>query len=75
MMIAVAAVFAVTARASEDAKKVDAELLEFLGSIDAEEEGLQEYLEQKPVRPVADKPPQKKTPAPRKPEPELVKKK
>jgi hypothetical protein len=75
MMIAVAVVFAGTACATEDAKKVDAELLEFLGSIDAEEEGLQEYLEQKPVRPVPDKPPQKTAPAPRKPDPEQVKQK
>ena len=54
---------------------MDAELLEFLGSIDAEEEGWQEYLEQKPVRPVEKKPPQKPAPAPRKPDPKQVKEK
>ncbi|MEO8316097.1 MAG: hypothetical protein ABI645_15045 [Pseudomonadota bacterium] len=59
----------------ESAKKVDAELLEFLGSIDTEEEGWQEYLEQKPVRPVEKKPSQKSVPAPRKPDPKQAKEK
>jgi hypothetical protein len=40
---------------------VDAELLEFLGSIDSEDEGWQEYLEHKPVKP-ADKPAAKQPP-------------
>lgn len=64
-----------TAQAAESAKKVDAELLEFLGSIDAEEEGWQEYLEQKPVKPVEKKPQQKPVPAPRKPDPKQAEKK
>jgi hypothetical protein len=63
------------AQAAQSAKQVDAELLEFLGSIDAEEEGWQEYLEQKPVRPVEKKPPQKPAPEPRKPDPKQVKEK
>jgi hypothetical protein len=63
------------AQAAESSKKVDAELLEFLGSIDAEEEGWQEFLEQKPVRPVEKKPPQKPVPAPRKPDPKQAKEK
>lgn len=62
------------AQAAESAQQVDAELLEFLGSIDAEEEGWQEYLEQKPVKPVQ-KAPQEKAPAPRKPDPKQAKSK
>ena len=69
----VATMFAGVAHATEDAKKVDAELLEFLGSIDAEDEGWQEYLEQKPVKPEAKKPPPKTVPAPRTPDPKQVK--
>jgi hypothetical protein len=67
----VAALFAATTQAAQSAQQVDAELLEFLGSIDAEEEGWQEYLEQKPVKPVQ-KPPEK-SPAPRKPDPKQAK--
>ncbi|MEO6078489.1 MAG: hypothetical protein ABIQ86_01740 [Steroidobacteraceae bacterium] len=62
------------AQVAEGDKKVDVELLEFLGSIDAEEEGWQDYLEQKPVKPVA-KAPEKPAPAPRKPAPKQVKEK
>jgi hypothetical protein len=58
--------------AAEGAKQVDAELLEFLGSIDVEEEGWQEYLEQKPVKP-AEKAQQKPAPPAAKPEPKQVK--
>lgn len=61
------------AQAAESPKKVDAELLEFLGSIDVEEEGWQDYLEQKPVKPAEKKPPQKAAAAPAKPEPKQVK--
>jgi hypothetical protein len=59
--------------AAESAKKVDAELLEFLGSIDAEEDGWVEYLEQKPVKPAEKKAPQKPAPAESKPDPKQVK--
>jgi alpha-ketoglutarate-dependent taurine dioxygenase len=75
LVIAAATLVAGAARAAENAKQVDAELLEFLGSIDAEEEGWQEYLEQKPVKPVEKKPPQKPAPAPRKPDPKQAKEK
>jgi hypothetical protein len=64
---------AAQAAESERAKQVDAELLEFLGSIDVEEEGWQEYLEQKPVKPVEKKAPQKPAPEPRKPDPKQAK--
>lgn len=53
-------------------KEVDAELLEFLGSLDVEESGWQEYLEQKPVKaPV--KQPVKAAPPGRATEPKQVK--
>jgi hypothetical protein len=65
---------AVDAAAAESSPKVDAELLEFLGSIDVEEEGWQEYLEQKPVKPVA-KAPEKTAPAAAKPDTRQVKEK
>jgi hypothetical protein len=73
--LAMASLLAGASQAAESSKKVDAELLEFLGSIDAEEEGWQEYLEQKPVKPVEKKPPQKPVPAPRKPDPKQAKEK
>jgi hypothetical protein len=72
LTVAAAFLFSGAAQAAENAKQVDAELLEFLGSIDAEEEGWQEYLEQKPVRPVEKKPPQKPARTPRKPDPKQV---
>jgi hypothetical protein len=75
LAFAVATLFAGPSQAAESGSKVDAELLEFLGSIDAEEEGLQDYLEHKPVKPVEKKPPQKPAPAPRKPDPKQVKEK
>lgn len=75
LAIASACLLAGAAHVAENPKKVDAELLEFLGSIDAEEEGWQEYLEQKPVRPVEKKPPQKSAPEPRKPDPKQAKQK
>jgi hypothetical protein len=65
----VAVLVADASQAAESSRKVDTEPLEFLGSIDAEEEGWQEYLEQKPVKPVEKKPQQKPAPAPRKPDP------
>jgi hypothetical protein len=52
---------------------VDAELLEFLGSIDSDDESWQEYLEHKPVRPAqkqADKPPAKQEAGKPQPKPE-----
>jgi hypothetical protein len=75
LLLAIALAVSGASLAAQNAKKVDAELLEFLGSIDAEEEGWQEYLEQKPVKPVEKKPPQKPAPAPRKPDPKQVKEK
>ena len=53
-------------------KEVDAELLEFLGSLDVEESGWQEYLEQKPVKAPA-KPPQTPPPPKRAADPKQVK--
>jgi len=73
LLVAVASL-AVAGVQAADAKKVDVELLEFLGSIDAEEQGLQEYLEQKPVKPV-EKPRQKPARAAVQPVPAPVKKK
>jgi hypothetical protein len=75
LALAAAAALAGAVQAAENVKKVDAELLEFLGSIDAEEEGWQEYLEHKPVRPVEKTPPQKPAPTPRKPDADRVKQK
>ncbi len=73
-LLAVAmAALVVQSQAADSAKKVDAELLEFLGSIDVEEEGWQEYLEQKPVKP-AEKVQAKPVPAAGKPDPKQVKK-
>jgi len=62
MLAALAGLALNTARAAAPPPKaVDAELLEFLGSLDVEESGWQEYLEQKPVKaPV--KQPQKSPP-------------
>ena len=73
--LAVAVLFTGLLQAAESSRKVDAELLEFLGSIDAEEEGWQEYLEHKPVKPVEKKPQQKPAPAPREPDPKQAKQK
>jgi hypothetical protein len=76
---ALTSLFATAAHAAapvQDSKpaQVDAELLEFLGSIDTEEEGWQEYLEQKPVKPVAAKAsPGKPAPPADKPDPKQVK--
>ena len=75
LAFAVATLFAGAAHAADSSKKVDVELLEFLGSIDAEEEGWQEYLEHKPVKPVEKNPPQKPALAPRKPDPKQAKEK
>lgn len=64
------------AKASPPAAAVDAELLEFLGSLDVEEEGWQQYLEERPIRSAAAKP-APDTPPPRaaesKPAPRQVK--
>jgi len=45
------------AHAAQPAPKVDAELLEFLGSIDGDEEGWQDFLEQMPVKRARPTPP------------------
>jgi hypothetical protein len=52
------------------AEPVDVELLEFLGSLDTEEEEWREYLESRPVKDAAGKPEQKAPakPAPKQPE-------
>lgn len=72
-LAAVLIILAMDAKAADSAGKVDAELLEFLGSIDAEETGWQEYLEKKPVK-VVEKTAQKKpAPARKEPEPKEVK--
>jgi hypothetical protein len=51
---------------------VDVELLEFLGSLDTEEEEWREYLEERPVKAAAGKPVEQKAP-PRQPDPKQVK--
>lgn len=51
------------AMGAEPPPPVDAELLEFLGSIDIEDEAWREYLAERPVRPEAGKP-AGKTPEP-----------
>jgi hypothetical protein len=64
------------ARAGEAPAEVDIEFLEFLGSLDAEEEEWREYLAERPIRSepvkpagqVAGKPESRRAPAP-KPEP------
>jgi hypothetical protein len=53
----------------------DAELLEFLGSLDDEEEGWQEYLEQKPVSKAPAKSDDKAPPRDRKADTKQVKEK
>jgi hypothetical protein len=73
LAVTMAALAVEQGQAAESAKKVDAGLLEFLGSIDVEEEGWQEYLEQKPVKP-ADNAQAKPAPAAGKPDPKQVKK-
>jgi hypothetical protein len=51
---------AAAAAGKPTAEPVDAELLEFLGSLDTEEEGWREFLEDRPIRaagkPASDKP-------------------
>lgn len=49
-MCALAALTSPTQAAQPTDKAVDADLLEFLGSFDADEEGWIDYLEQTPVR-------------------------
>ena len=73
LIAVMAGVCAAPVYAAESARKVDADLLEFLGSIDTEEAGWQEYLEHKPVKPVAKKPQDKPAQPPAKPEPKPVK--
>jgi P pilus assembly chaperone PapD len=68
--------FAAAASAAEAAKPapthVDIELLEFLGSLDVEEDGWQDYLEQRPVK-AAQKVPEKTPPPPLTPTPKQAK--
>jgi hypothetical protein len=67
LLAVVASLTMSTARAATpQPEEVDAELLEFLGSLDVEEDGWQEYLEQKPVKapvkqPQASPPPKRAT--------------
>jgi hypothetical protein len=71
-LLAAVAGLTVAARAATPAPRaVDADLLEFLGSLDAEESGWQEYLEQKPVKAPVKQP--EKTPPPRLTDPKQVK--
>lgn len=51
LLAAAAAAFAaVGTQAAEPATEVDIEFLEFLGSVDAEEEEWREYLAERPIR-------------------------
>jgi hypothetical protein len=50
---------------------VDAEFLEFLGSLDTEEEEWREYLENRPIK-AAGKPVEKKPPPPAEPDPKQL---
>jgi hypothetical protein len=56
LLAAVATLAAGTALPAEPAPEVDAELLEFLGSLDTEDEEWREYLAERPIRPEAGKP-------------------
>lgn len=77
LLLCALAGFGVGTRAAQP--PVDAELLEFLGSIDSDDDSWQEYLEKKPVKPAArqaaKQPPPKqepKTPPPRQSEEKKV---
>lgn len=73
LAVALTALAVDTSRAAQAApQEVDAELLEFLGSLDVEEDGWQEYLEQRPVKAAA-KVPEKAPPSARAPAPKQVK--
>jgi hypothetical protein len=56
LLIAMAALAAGTAPAAEPVPEVDADLLEFLGSLDTEDEEWRDYLAERPIRPEAGKP-------------------
>ena len=58
-------------RAPEKVEPVDADFLEFLGSLDTEDEEWREYLEERPIK-AAGKPAEKKPP-PAQPDPQQVK--
>lgn len=60
------------APAQSKVEPVDVELLEFLGSLDTEEEDWREYLEERPVKAAAGKPVEQKPPASQ-PDPKQVK--
>jgi hypothetical protein len=55
--------------AQSKVEPVDAEFLEFLGSLDTEDEAWREYLETRPIRATAGKPAQQKAPPPSQPQP------
>jgi hypothetical protein len=77
LLLCALAGFGAGARAAQP--PVDAELLEFLGSIDSDDDSWQEYLEKKPVKPAAKQaakqpaPKQEAKAAPPKPEEKKVK--
>ena len=52
----------------KDVERIDAEFLEFLGSLDTEDEDWREFLESRPINNAAGKTAGQKTPAP-KPDP------
>lgn len=56
VLLAVAALTAGTAQGAEPVPQVDADLLEFLGSLDTEDEEWRNYLAERPIRPEAGKP-------------------
>lgn len=63
-MLALLSVLAAgAAAAAQPAAEVDAELLEFLGSLDTEDEEWREYLADRPIRTEAGKPDTAATPA------------
>jgi hypothetical protein len=55
-------------KAAQDVEPVDVEFLEFLGSLDTEDEDWREFLESRPINDAAGKQAAKKTPPP-KPDP------
>jgi hypothetical protein len=59
-------------RAPEKVEPVDADFLEFLGSLDTEDEEWRQYLEDRPIK-AAGKPAQQKPPPPAKQDPQQVK--
>jgi hypothetical protein len=56
LLVAVAVLAAGGAQAAEPVPEVDADLLEFLGSLDTEDEEWRDYLAERPIRNEAGKP-------------------